>query len=64
MSGVIKWYNAKKGCGVVKTNEQEFFFLRRDIFKPHQHCTYNEVVNFDVIRDNMGVRAVKIRQVM
>ena len=64
MSGRVKFYNAKRGYGVIALKDSEVIFLRKDIFKPHQHCTYNEIVIFDLVKDNLGVRAVNIRQVV
>lgn len=63
MVGTVKRYDAKKGYGFITVDNNSFFFLRTDIMKLHQHCSCREIVSFDLVRDNIGVRAINIRQV-
>ena len=64
MVGEIKHYDAKKGYGFISAENKQVFFMRKDIAKNHQHCSYKEAVAFDIIRDTYGVRAVNIRRII
>lgn len=62
MVGKVKFYDAKRGYGFISTaNEEELFFMRKDIAKSHQHCCNRESVSFSVATDG---RAINVRRVI
>lgn len=63
MIGKVKHYDATKGYGFIVSQNKQVFFMRKDINKSHQHCSYREKVAFDIVRDTRGIRAVNIRQI-
>lgn len=63
MVGKVKHYDAAKGYGFISSQDKQVFFMRKDIDKNHQHCSYRESVAFDIVRDTRGVRAVNIRRI-
>lgn len=61
MVGKVKFYDARRGYGYITTaNEEELFFMRKDIVKSHQHCTRKELVSFAVANDGRAINVQKI----
>ena len=65
MNGTVKWFNDKKGYGIITANEKNDIFVHytgivADGFKG---LTEGQKVTFDVIDTEKGTKAVNVKSV-
>ena len=65
MKGTVKWFNAKKGYGLITTEEGEDIFVHYSFIKGDGYKSLNEgdKVEFEKTTDEKGSKATNVVKV-
>ncbi len=62
-TGIVKWYNEKKGFGFIEMEDGEELFFHKSGIQEHGHfgIQKDDRVSFDIKETNRGAQAYKVR---
>jgi len=63
LKGKVRWYNKKKGYGFVKLVDEDVFIHHLEIKDKRYRPSENDVISFDVVSGEKGLKAKNIIKV-
>ena len=61
MKGIVKWFSKSKGYGFIAGEDGNDVFVHRDFIQEGDFLTEGDIVSYDVLETDRGLKASNVK---